>query len=1066
MAEERKDGEPLPGPEFHQAIVVRGPPRWRAPIALEKISRAEAPPNIIELLETMATAPIGSPAPVIGDGTGVEPPSNVPGVTGAAPRAPGAAPRVPGAVPRAPGAAPRAPGVATEAIPVGALLPVGLLPAPLEALRTRLDAVENRDKVLAKTDAFVPPNRKSFKQFIIQTYRRYALPPIPDIPDPDACAKAVASSKSEVKTFAYQSFVRDFIQRPSPYRGVLVYHGLGSGKTCTSIAAMEALQQTDRTKPVFVLTPASLNPNYRDEITKCGPFIFRTNNFWTFISVPRLKDRTPEAQLLLSFGIPPYSINKRKGGWLPDPSKAANYDSLTAEQKKQIQEQIYELMDHRFQFINYNGLQEKTVRAWACDEPRKFDGSTMVIDEVHNLIRTINNSELDAFYKDEPRDLVQYIPKFCDVGKKYRISYLLYRILCNSVGLKLIALSATPIINFPQELAILANLLAGDTRMVEASTPGLDRRALLEKTLREHPEVDFAEVIPRAETGTTFVRLTPIPSGCRKVVDPATGIFRGFIRHEAMSLLDTDRERSPEKWIERVNGVLVAAGLPVLSNMVYKSVPRLPDVAKIFNESFIDTDNLIVRKSAEIPLMERLSGLISYYKGGKADLMARVTTDEVVLVDMSDLQLKKYADQRKQEIDKELKQKTKKPTVPGQVGFAEATRSVNSTFKIFSRAVCNFAFPDELERPIPRDYRDVMKMIGAHAGQDDIDEIITTDDVAAPVDEEGAGVEEVGAGAAAGVAAAAETYEGAIVAAMATLRSDKERFFSKESLPNLSPKFQAVIDRLATTKGPALVYSNFKTLEGVGLFAVALEAQLGFVKLDVQQTAGGWTLTDETLAVPVGTPRYIVYTGDEKREKRKLLLDIFNAKWSKIPPSIAAKVREISGVDTNLGGGIAKVFMITQSGAEGISLSNVRQVHIMEPYWNYVRLDQVKGRAIRICSHMELPPEERTVDVFTYISKFSEEQLRSRKVDETLMNFDGGETTDQNILKLMNAKKKLADSLLDVMKKSAVDCELNHTENGVVGCYRLPDKRADTYLFHPLTDVHLASGAGAVRVKE
>jgi hypothetical protein len=840
---------------------------------------------------------------------------------------------------------------------------------------------------------------------------------------------------------------------------------------------MEVLQQADRTKPVFVLTPASLNPNYRDEITKCGPFIFRTSNFWTFVPVPRLKDRTPEAQLLLNFGIPPFSIQKRKGAWLPDPSKAANYDLLAPEQKKQIQEQIYELMDNRFTFINYNGLQEKTVRDWACNTPHKFDGATMVVDEIHNLIRTINNSELEAFYREEPRDLAEYMPKFCEVGQKYRISYLLYRMLCNAVGLKLIALSATPIINFPQEVAILANLLSGDTRMIEASTPGLDRRVALEKALQAHPEVDFAEVIARAETGTSFVRVTPVPSGYRKVVDPATGSFRGYVRQEEMVPLDVDRERAPDKWAERINGVLVANGLPALANIKYISVPRLPDVEKQFREMFIDTEKLAVKPEALVPLTERLSGLISYYKGGKADLMARVTRDEIVQVDMSDMQLKKYTDQRKQEIDKELSKKPKPAAGAGgpggkPVGYSDATKNVNSTFKIFSRAACNYSFPDEIERPIPRDYRDVLKMVGAHPGREN--EIITGD-IAEPVDEE-AGVvpEEAGVvpeevieeGAGAGAGAAAETYQAAIVRVSATLRAEKARYFTRDALANCSPKFQAVLDRLSEARGPALVYSNFKTLEGTGLFGVALEGQQGYVRLDVAPVAGGWELTPETLAAPPGTPRYIMYTGDEKREKRKLLLDIFNGKWSKVPPAIGAKVREITGAETNIAGAIAKVFMITQSGAEGISLSNVRQVHIMEPYWNYVRLDQVKGRAIRICSHMELPPEERTVDVFTYVSKFSEAQIRGRAVDETLINFDDGETTDQSILKLMNAKKQLADSILNVMKSSAIDCELNATENGTVACYRLPTTTADAHMFHPITEVHLASGAGAATVRK
>lgn len=1063
----KSNAKPMPHPQ----VVVRGPPRWASPLAKEKVRRAEAPPNLIELLETLTAAlPGDGEGPSIGQGTGLEGPPGVdlidPGV-GVGPARVQRPPvqRVPGAPggPKADGA-PRAPREVPE-LPQG---PTGDLAAPLEALKQRLEAVENRDKTLVHPAEFVPANRKAFKNFIIQAYKRYRLAPLPDIPDPDACATAMKAGKTEVKAFAYQSFVRDYIQKPSPYRGVLVYHGLGSGKTCTSIAAMESLYQVDRTKPVFVLTPASLNPNYRDEITKCGPFIYRTNNYWTWVPVPSLKTRTPEAALVLeTIGIPRPSVLKRKGAWLPDPSKAPNFESLSAEQKRTIQEQIYEHMDARIQFINYNGITEKKVREWACDTPTKFDGATMIVDEVHNLIRTINNSAMDSFYKDEPRDLATYMPKFCEVGKKYRISYLLYRMLCNSVGLKLIALSATPIINFPQEVAILANLLAGDTRMVEASTPGLDRRAALEKTLKDHPEVDFAEVIPRPESGSSFIRFTPVPSGYRKVMDPATGAFRGFIKQEAMAPLDASRERSLEAWAERVSNALTAAGLPALSNIKYSSVPRLPDIEKDFRELFIDTDKLLVKKGLEIPLMERLSGLISYYKGGKADLMAKVTTDEVVEIDMSDMQLKKYTDQRKQEIDKELQKSKKKPAVPGAIGYAEATKNVNSTFKIFSRAACNFVFPDELERPIPRDYRDVLKLIGAHPGREDI---LTTDDVDAPLDEDGGVVEDEAEAAAAAVPAAAaqepqaETYEVALQNAVRTMKENKAKFFSKESLPNLSPKFQAVLDRLLPSKGPALVYSNFKTLEGVGLFSVALEAQQGYVRLDVEQVAGSWQLTEETMAAPPGTLRYIVYTGDERREKRKVLLDIFNAKWSKVPQALGAKVREITGVDNNIGGKIAKVFMITQSGAEGISLSNVRQVHVMEPYWNYVRLDQVKGRAIRICSHMELPPEERTVDVYTYISKFSAKQLKDRAVDETIMNFDGGETTDQNILKLMNAKKQLADSILNVMKSSAVDCELNATENGTIACYRLPTTNPDAHLFHPITEVHIRTSAAAVRI--
>ncbi len=1049
-------------------VVVRGPPRWLAPIDPSKIRREAAPPNMFELLENITTTL----------------PSNIPGVRlglgDETEREPGA-PRVPKTAvkkPAVPGekkegeevdlTAPKAPKAKAE--PVTVVLPEGTvgLPASLAELEQRLLAIDSRKKVEVTPQVFVPSNRRAFKQFVIQAYRQYMLPKPSAIPDPDACAKAAAASKSEVKTFAYQSFVRDYIQRASPYRGVLVYHGLGSGKTCTSIASMEALYQADKSKPVYVMTPASLSPNYRGEISKCGPFIFRTDNNWSWVPIPSLKPVTPALDMLVNkIGIPIPSIKKRKGAWLPDPAKSPNFDTLTAEQQKQIKEQINEHMDHRINFVHYNGVTTETVTDWACNNPHMFDGATIIIDEVHNLVRTINNADLETIYKEEPRDLAEYMPRFCQVGKKYRRSYLLYRMLCSAVGCKIVALSATPIINFPQEIAILANMLTGDTRMVEVSSPGLDKKAAILGALSRHPEVDFAEVVPRADSNTTLIRFTPVPSGCRKVIDPSTGAFRGFVRDQRLAAngVDIDRERNHEAWYGRVAAVLKAASI-TLAEPKFSTVTRLPDIEKPFVDMFIDIENLVVKTNLRLALMARLQGLISFYKGGKADLMAQVTKDEDVFVDMSDLQLKKYTEQRKAEIDKEQQKKKQKPKAKGVPGvtYGEATQSINSTFKIFSRAACNFVFPADMERPIPSDFRDVMRMVGRPGQTEDLhEEAPIGDDLVDGAEEEEAAREATEAANAVEGLAAVGSYEAALVAAVRELRERAGEYFVKGALAQHSPKFQAVIDRLLESRGPALVYSNFKTLEGVGLFGLALETQLGFKKLDIVQDGGRWALSPETATGGPGTPRYITYTGDEDREKRNILLAIFNNKWKNVPAELAAEMKALAGVDNNQTGEIAKVFMITQSGAEGISLANVRQVHIMEPYWNYVRLDQVKGRAIRICSHMDLKPEERTVDVFTYISKFSDKQIKDRSVDETLINMDAGETTDQNVYRILKAKKKLADSILDVMKTSAVDCELNATENGTLACYRLSGVPSMEPLFHPITEIHVAEAEAAIR---
>ena len=66
---------------------------------------------------------------------------------------------------------------------------------------------------------------------------------------------------------------------------------------------------------------------------------------------------------------------------------------------------------------------------------------------------------------------------------------------------------------------------------------------------------------------------------------------------------------------------------------------------------------------------------------------------------------------------------------------------------------------------------------------------------------------------------------------------------------------------------------------------------------------------------------------------------------------------------------------------KGIDLHNVRQVHIIEPYWNPVRLKQVMGRAVRVNSHKNLPKSERTVEIFTYIATITTVQKKADKTD-------------------------------------------------------------------------------------
>jgi hypothetical protein len=951
---------------------------------------------------------------------------------------------------------------------------------------------------------FMPANRRGIHNFIIQTYQNYILKKPRQDPIGDACKQLAGVSSSTIENFAYQEFVRDYMQKDSPYRGILVYHGLGSGKTCTSIAAAEGIRFGGMRK-IFVMTPATLSGNYRKELSLCGYYAFKRDNNWEKLIVPLLENQLDDTSSQFVFLTDTYGLSndylqseftkkKKNHFWVANPNGPTNFASLSAETKVEIENQIAAHMKARFEFIHYNGLREPTIREWICAKENIFDGAVIVIDEVHNLIRTIVGSRIDYFFKFEPRE-PQYKGAFCETPKKYRIAYGIYRLLCNAVGCKIIALSGTPIINKPHEIAVLANILAGDRRICNIP---LNPRADIEKLemlLKKHPEVDFYKFPDPKTTGAAspFLTISPVPSGMIKVVE-ADGTFKGFVRRvEEESNM---RERDLDAWYQRVASVIGAG--TIIGEPMFEALPQLPDIEKDFTDTFIDRDKLVIIRTRV--LKARLTGLISYYKGNKKELVARVKIDEVVRLPMSDWQLGRYIALRKQEIESETK--PAEASAEGSAGarmagdltlferdlYTQATKSVNSAFKIFSRAACNFVFPDGIARPTPSDLKKAAALLGVR------DE---------PGEEEAGGEGETGVGETREIAAAQvveEThntraivkpvpldaqekqeqavaeegkqlldkeiirvgleYKDQLQESLNQLRARGADIFSPERLGEFSPKYVAILNKVKESKGPVLIYSQFKTLEGLGIFGIACEFQTdpGYVRMDiVRNEKREWVLAEEVSKPEnAGKNRYIFYTGDDEADKREILRDIFNWEVKKLPTSLQkqSQLRILAGKNpNNFSGGIVKMFMITQSGAEGISLKNVRQVHMMEPFWNNVRLEQVQGRAIRICSHKDLPIAERDVEVYTYLSTFSADQKKNKSVDESIMVRDKGLTTDEIIFTLLLTKKKLSDAMFQIMKDAAIDCTLNALEHGSKSCYMIlsggplflydPDYRVD-----------------------
>ena len=141
--------------------------------------------------------------------------------------------------------------------------------------------------------------------------------------------------------------------------------------------------------------------------------------------------------------------------------------------------------------------------------------------------------------------------------------------------------------------------------------------------------------------------------------------------------------------------------------------------------------------------------------------------------------------------------------------------------------------------------------------------------------------------------------------------------------------------------------------------------------------------------------------------------------------------------------------MITSSGAEGINLRNVRYVHIMEPYWHPVRVEQVIGRARRICSHQSLPIEYQNIETFLYVSTLSDEQ-KTKKEFKELVNTDKNLTSDESLLDIMDRKHRINQTLLQALKEVSIDCTLNMDKSEAKACFRIPDTASPSdYLTRP-----------------
>ena len=246
------------------------------------------------------------------------------------------------------------------------------------------------------------------------------------------------------------------------------------------------------------------------------------------------------------------------------------------------------------------------------------------------------------------------------------------------------------------------------------------------------------------------------------------------------------------------------------------------------------------------------------------------------------------------------------------------------------------------------------------------------------------------------------------------LDNDNKPLHIDNDLHKISKKTYHIIKKIKESNGPVLVYSKFEGLYGIKFIEEALK-QNGFAKFKNKQDT---SLLDGT---------YMKWTGNDRNNDHKT---IFNS-------------------IKNKDGSIIKVFLMTSSGKEGINLMGIRQIHIVEPWWNNTIIKQIIGRGIRICSHNHIDKKDfidlrfkeelrvfndRFVNIFKYYAFIDlRKQDKPKDINKKEMK---RRSIDFRIKSKADNKEKLEKQILKLLKEVAIDCDINYERNNEdILCY-------------------------------
>jgi hypothetical protein len=266
----------------------------------------------------------------------------------------------------------------------------------------------------------------------------------------------------------------------------------------------------------------------------------------------------------------------------------------------------------------------------------------------------------------------------------------------------------------------------------------------------------------------------------------------------------------------------------------------------------------------------------------------------------------------------------------------------------------------------------------------------------------------------------------------------------------VSPKIEAAVGNIAKSEGPVILYSQFVGNSGLASVEKFLnrDGYERFVPTDnavieVDPSAVDYSEAEPSTeeaepvvinegdgtytAVEGGNALAAAFAGDstakvQSVDKRKRYAIISG----EVPVADRTRILKMFNQPANTHGDLIKVLLISKTGAQGLDTMALRQVHILEPYWDKAREDQVNARAKRIGSHANLPIADRNFQPYLYIATHN----------KSMFNNLDPETREEHTIDEQFHLKALRDKRLNMAMRS-----LLRSVSLECGFYDLPDCR-------------------------